>query len=262
VTSTLPQVVVFRGRRIPVRSWREVLTTTLEQLILSVPDEFGKIMAELGRVLTTDPSTYKRGRRLMRLSNGTFVETNMSAAAIHRTCLQALQVIGIGPDEWQVERVSLAASDDEPDDEPSYTKQLQLEFWLQARAALDATGVFSSLQTPRPRYWFDIAVGRSGYTLSLNANVTHGKLNVKLMLDEEEAGALALLQADSVAIERAIGAPLEWNPYPGKKLKAIRLTRPTDFADRSSWPEAIDWLASTAVAFKRAFGPRIAALDI
>jgi hypothetical protein len=82
-------------------------------------------------------------------------------------------------------------------------------------------------------------VGRSGYTLSLNANVTHGKLNVNCCC-EEEAGAVALLQADSVAIERAIGAPLEWNPYPGKKLKALRLTRPTNFVDRSSWPEAID----------------------
>jgi hypothetical protein len=122
--------------------------------------------------------------------------------------------------------------------------------------------VLSSLQTPRPRYWFDIAVGRSGYTLSLNANVAHGKLNVKLMLDEEEAGAMAVLQADRVAIEREIGAVLEWNPYPDKKLKAIRLTRPTNFLDRGAWPEAIAWLASNTVAFKQAFGPRIAALEL
>jgi hypothetical protein len=246
----------------PVRSWREVLTTTLEQLILSVPDDFDKVVSELGRVVTMDPSTYKRSRRLMRLSNGAFVETNMSAAAIHRTCLQALQAVGIGPDDWQVERVSLAATDDGQDDEHSETKQLQLEFWQLARVALDATGVFSSLQAPRPRYLFEIAVGRSGYTLSLNANVAHGKLNVKLMLDEEESAAMAALQANRVEIEREIGATLEWNPYPDKKLKAIRLTRPTNFLDRGAWPEAIAWLAITTVAFKQAFGPRIASLEL
>jgi len=167
-----------------------------------------------------------------------------------------------GPDEWQVERVSLAAGGDEDDDEPSETRQLQLEFWTQARSVLDATGAFSSLQTPRPRYWFDIAVGRSGYWLSLNANVAHGILSVKLMLGEDEAGAMAPLQADRQAVERAIGSALEWNPHPEKKFKAIRLTRPTQFLDRGSWSEAIAWLASTAVAFKQAFGPRIAALDL
>lgn len=262
VTSTLPRVVVFRGHRHPVRSWREVLTTTLEQLVLSVPDDFDKVMAELGRVVTMDPSTYKRARRLMRLSNGAYLETNLSAAAIHRTCLQALQAVGIGPDEWQVERVSLAAGGDDEDEAPSDTRQLQLEFWIQARAALDATGAFSSLQAPRPRYWFSIAVGRSGYWLSLIANVARGKLGVKLMLGEDEAEAMGLLQADRVAIEQAIGASLEWNPHPDKKFKAIRLTRPTQFLDRGSWPEAMTWLTRTAVAFKQAFAPRIAALEV
>ncbi len=262
VTSTLPQVVLFRGQRYPVRSWREVLTTTLEQLVLSVPDDFGKIMSELERVVTLDPSTYKRARRLMRLSNGAYVETNLSAAAIYRTCLQALQAVGMGPEDWQVERVSLAAGGDDENEEPSETKQLQLEFWTQARAALDATGVFSSLQTPRPQYWFDIAIGRSGFWLALNANVAHGKLIVKLMLDEETSEAMALLQADRVTIEQEIGAALEWNPYPGKKAKAIRITRPTQFSDRGAWPEAMTWLTGTAIAFKRAFGPRIAALEV
>lgn len=51
-------------------------------------------------------------------------------------------------------------------------------------------------------------------------------------------------------------------PHPDKKLKAIRLMRPTQLLDRGSWPEAMDWLTSTAVAFKLTFGPRIAALDV
>jgi hypothetical protein len=118
------------------------------------------------------------------------------------------------------------------------------------------------LHAPRPRFWFDIAIGRSGYWLSLNANVAHGKLSVKLMLDEEQAGAMALLQADRAAIEQTIGTALEWNPYPEKKFKAIRLTRPTNFLHRGAWPAAIAWLVSNTVAFKAAFGLRIVALEL
>ncbi len=262
VTSTLPQVVVFRGARIPVRSWREVLTVTLERILAAAPDDFATLYTELGRVVSTDPTTFGRARRLMRLSNGAYLETNMSAAAIHRTCLQALQVVGIGPDEWHVERVSLAAAGDDEDVEPTDTRQLQLEFWVRVRAALDSTGAFSSLQAPRPRYWFDIAVGRSGYWLQLTANVAHGKLVVKMMVDEEEGDVMPLLQAERTAIESQIGSALEWNPHPEKKYKSICLARPMDFTDRNAWPAAIDWLAAMAVAFRKAFAPRIAAIEI
>ena len=120
VTSTVPQVVVFRGRRFPVRSWREVLAATLEGVLADAPDDFSAVVSGLGRVVSMDPSTFKRARRLTRLSNGAYLETNMSAAGVHRICLQALQAVGIGPDEWQVERVSLAASQEgaDEDDEP------------------------------------------------------------------------------------------------------------------------------------------------
>lgn len=262
VTSTLPQVVVFRGKRIPVRSWREVLTITLEQILCAAPDDFVLVMSELGRLVSMDPSTFKRARRLMRLSNGAYVETNMSATGVHRTCLQALQAAGIGPAEWQVERVSLAAGGDDTDEEPSETKQLQLDFWVQVRAALDATGAFSSLQTPRPRHWFDVAIGQSSYSLSLNANVAHGKLSVKLLLAEAETETMTVLQTERALIEEEVGSTLEWNPHPDKKFKAIRLTRATRLSDRESWPEAIAWLTKQTMAFKSAFGPRIARLEI
>jgi hypothetical protein len=37
VTSTLPRTVVFRGQEIPVRSWIEVLTVTLEAILTAGP---------------------------------------------------------------------------------------------------------------------------------------------------------------------------------------------------------------------------------
>ncbi|MCE9575495.1 MAG: HNH endonuclease family protein [Deltaproteobacteria bacterium] len=151
VTSTLPMAVVFRGQRLPVRSWREVLVVTMEQIIAVAPDEFAALAKQLGRGLSRDPTSFGRTKRVIPLSNGAYLGTNQSASSIYRTCLQALQAVGIGPDEWQVERVSLAAGAEDADDEPSETRQLQLDFWVQVRAALDTTAAFTSLQAPRPR---------------------------------------------------------------------------------------------------------------
>ena len=262
VTSTLPQVVIFRDNRIPVRSWREVLTTTLEQIIAAMPDQFSTVLAELGKMISMDQTTFGRSARLMRLSNGAYVETNMSATAIYRACLQALQCVGVGPDEWNVERVSLADTDNGEAEAPSETKQLQLDLWAQTRAALDATRTFSSLPAARPRSWFDISVGRSGYWIALTANVKAGKLTVQMMMDEEEAEAMPQLQAQRAELEAVIGATLEWNPYPEAKFKLIRLSRAATLVDRSSWPETIAWLVENAVAFKQAFGPKILKMTI
>ncbi len=112
VTSTFPRKLVFRGREVAVKSWKDVLLTTLEEIIRIGPDELAKVIAEFGRVINTDQSMLRRSPRLRRLSTGAYVDVNLSAAAIHRLCLQAVQVVGLGPDEWRVEYTSL-----KPDDE-------------------------------------------------------------------------------------------------------------------------------------------------
>jgi hypothetical protein len=259
VTSTLPQSLTFRGARVPVRSWREVLTKTFELVLAAEPDAFGRVLEEFTGIVGMDPSAFRRSSRLGRLSNGAYLELNLSALAVYRVCQQVLGLLGIGPDEWQVERVSLAADPDDDQDEPTETKQLQHEFWTLTRAALDATGKFKSLQAARPRFWFDVEIGRSGAWISLNAGVAHGRLTVKLTFNEEGAAEmLPGLEAVRADIEREIGSPLEWNPHPEKKFKTIRISRPFSFADRAAWDGGIRWLTTTAVAFKQAFAPRVA----
>lgn len=258
VTGTLPLSLTFRGEQVPVRSWREVLTKTFELVLATEPDEFGRVLEEFKGIVGMDPSAFRRSSRLGRLASGAYLELNLSALAVYRICQQVLGLLGIGPDEWRVERVSVAADSDDDQDEPTDTRQLQHEFWTRTRAALDATGAFKSLQAARPRFWFDLAVGRSGAWIALNANVAHGRLIVKFMLNEEEAAeALPRLEAQRPAIEQEIGAALEWNPHPEKKFKSIRISRPLSFADRAAWDEGIGWLTKTAVAFKQAFAPRI-----
>jgi hypothetical protein len=147
--------------------------------------------------------------------------------------------------------------------EATPTRQLQLEFWTEVRTHLGRTGEFASLKAPRPQYWFDIAIGRAIAHLSLIANTWDRFVGVRLYMRRQAADAiLAHVLPYREEIEHQIGAGLEWNPHPDKQDKIIRLQRPGDISDRNQWPELAGWLAETAVAFKRAFAPRIAGIDL
>jgi hypothetical protein len=214
--------------------------------------------------VNTDPSVFRKARRLRRLSNGAYLETNFSASAIHRLCLQALEVVGVGPDEWRVDYVSLRSDDSGEDGEeaPSEIRQLQLDLWTHVRQALLATGKFSTLRSPQSRYWYNISVGRSGFWIALTANVVDGEVGVKVLMNEDVAAAMDILRREQAVIEAEVGAPLEWNPHPEKKQKSIKLRYAVKIADRESWPAAVEWLTRYAVTMKTAFGTRIAHLEV
>jgi hypothetical protein len=142
-------------------------------------------------------------------------------------------------------------------------QQLQLDFWTMFRDGLLERKVLSSTQTPRPQYWFDIALGRTSFVLSNICDTSAGRIGVRVYLGNEIAdAALAQLDADKAAIEREIGAALQWNPYPEKRDKIIGLFRQVDLDDRERWPEFRDWLIDHVVKFRKAFVPRIKALKL
>jgi len=145
----------------------------------------------------------------------------------------------------------------------SEVRQLQLEFWTEVRDALQAAKVAPSLQTPRPQYWYDVAIGRSRFHLSLTANTFDNKLGVRMYMHHTVADrALELLERQRDAIHAEIGQELTWNPYPDKQDKSIVLERPGDLRERDMWPEYIAWLVETVKAFRQAFQQRIKRLDL
>ena len=138
------------------------------------------------------------------------------------------------------------------------TRKLQLEFWTMFREALLDRKIVSSAQTPRPQYWFDVALGRSNIHLSSIANTYDNRIGVRVYIGNKIADmALPQLEAERLAIESEIGQPLQWNPNPDNKDKIILLDRKVDLDDRSKWPEYVSWLAEQVSKFKKAFEPRI-----
>ena len=142
-------------------------------------------------------------------------------------------------------------------------QQLQLEFWTLFRGRLIERKVIPSAQTPRPQYWFDVALGRNNFVLSNILDTTGRKIGVRVYINNRIAdSALQQLEKDKVAIENEIGQKLHWNPSPNKRDKIIGLYKEVDPFNRDEWPAYCDWLVEYVAKFRKAFMPRIKALNL
>lgn len=110
------------------------------------------------------------------------------------------------------------------------TRRLQLEWWTAFRDALVSARALPSTQTPRPQYWYNIALGRTGYVLSATASVDDQRIGIRVYLMNRLGGdaALAQLMESRSEIERELGQPLVWNPNPEASDKVIALQREAD----------------------------------
>lgn len=148
-------------------------------------------------------------------------------------------------------------------EELSETRQLQLEFWTDLRDRLQETGEFSSLQTPRPQYWFEVAMGRTGIYLSNIANTSDNKIGVRVYLSHKVVdAALPQLLEEKSDIENELGFPLAWNPNPDNRDKIIMVDQPADLSQRSEWEAYLTWMTETIVAMNRVFRSRVKNLDL
>src|ERR1700682_378181 len=100
VKGTTPSAVAILGQRFSVSSWREVNQITLETISALDSERFAGILAQFPRFVTRDPAKFRSSRQL---PNGAFMETNLSADAIHRFCLQAAEASGLSFGDWRVE---------------------------------------------------------------------------------------------------------------------------------------------------------------
>ncbi len=100
ITGRTPLAVLVAGQRFPVATWRDVAQQTLEAVATLDPERFEELLVEFPKFIGRDASTFRSVRRL---SNGAYMQTNLSAAQTHRYCVQVIQAIGLGPDDWRVE---------------------------------------------------------------------------------------------------------------------------------------------------------------
>ncbi len=143
--------------------------------------------------------------------------------------------------------------------ELSDRRKTQLEFWTVFREKLAETGKVRSLQTPRPQYWFDVALGKSGINLSNTFNTDTNEIGVRVYIGNKKVDEwLPYFESKKEIIEGQIGYELVWNPNPENRDKVISLTKHFDLVDKENWKSGIEWLADKTLKFKETFSKIIA----
>ncbi|AET64276.1 DUF4268 domain-containing protein [Methanothrix harundinacea] len=141
-------------------------------------------------------------------------------------------------------------------------KKLQLEFWTKFRDRLMKCKEIPSVQTPRPQYWYDVSLGKSGINLSNVANTYDNKIGVRVYISNRIADiVLPQLMEIRQKIEEEIGETLLWDPHPENRDKVIGLYRDANLAQKENWDEYLDWLTETTIKFRVIFSRVIRQLD-
>ena len=147
--------------------------------------------------------------------------------------------------------------------EPTETKLLQLEFWTALRDYAADKHSPLNFRKPRPQHWYNLAVGRGGFHISLTAKTTTKEIACELYISGRISADVAFeqLEEQKSEIEQQVGE-LEWRALPEKGACRILQIEQGDIEDQDSWPELHAWCFDRAVAFYEAFHPRVQALDL
>ncbi len=142
----------------------------------------------------------------------------------------------------------------------SPTKLLQLEFWTAVRDYAEGANSPLSWRKPVPRFWYGLAIGRTGFEINLSAKLMKDAVGCEIYIDGQGSfdanEALKLLIADRSEIEAELGK-LDWQPLPEKRACRIIQTIDADLRDEEAWEQSVTWCVEHAEAFSSCFAPRV-----
>jgi len=102
VRGTKPTVLSVLNKKYPVKTWRDVLETTLNVVADLDEDKFQELIQDYPRFVN---SNHQKLRYTRELKNGAFIEVNLSAEDINSFCLKAFERAGLSSEDWQIETI-------------------------------------------------------------------------------------------------------------------------------------------------------------
>lgn len=143
------------------------------------------------------------------------------------------------------------------------TKQRQLKFWTGWQAWLQAKGSALRPQKPLPQHWTNIALGRSGISLSATVHSRESRVGMEVYIDHPNSKAIfKQLQVHQAAIDTALGAKLEWMELPdGHACRILQVRVDSPLEDESQWTTYFAWLEQAALRMSEVFRPLVKDLN-
>lgn len=98
-TFSTPQSVYCLGRYSAVKSWRDVLSFTLDTIYEELPEQFNQIVNSFPKWFGKDASKFRAARLL---KSGYCIEVNENANNIYAKCVKILGVVHLVDEDWKV----------------------------------------------------------------------------------------------------------------------------------------------------------------
>ena len=141
----------------------------------------------------------------------------------------------------------------------SDTKIKQQEYWTAFRKhALDRKVAFK-VQKPLPQHWTNIAIGKSGFHLSLIVNSAKNEIRIDLEINsptaKQDFDTLKSKYEEDARI--AISPDLEWCRLDSRKSSMVRLSASHNFLNQSNHEIQFDWFIEYIEKFINFFKPKI-----
>jgi len=147
--------------------------------------------------------------------------------------------------------------------EISATKFDQRKFWEEVRDYIKSKKSTLPLRQPRPQHWYEIAVGRSYFHLSLTVNTQLERVGCELYIHGAQAKqAFDLLALDKEGIEKELGCDVEWQRLEGREACRIVAYKSGSIYNTAQRSELKEWLHLVAERFHKVFAPKVKALKL
>ncbi|MFI5288168.1 MAG: DUF4268 domain-containing protein [Polyangia bacterium] len=261
VTGTIPTALRIGDQELLVHSWVDVGIATVEGILRIGEDEFRRVAEELPKFVNDDATAFRRSSRLRRLSNGAYFESNLSASALRRLCLQAVRAAGIPAEDWQVEYLPVDRASGDTD-----LAEVGPRYQAFFQKLIDELRDQHRLTTARkayPKNNYVFNAGADGFLYGVNFPAGRLRVELYMTFGDRASNKLAFdrLSADRLAIEAEFGPGLVWERMDNYKVSRIASYVRASITDAQ---QEIDryhgWAIEQLLSFNRVFGPRLQTL--
>lgn len=135
----------------------------------------------------------------------------------------------------------------------------QLHYWEELRGyALDKSSLVRLSQKPHAQHWYTIAIGRSGFELSITVNTREKRIGCEIYISHPKSkSAFDQLMKQKEDIEKELGFSLEWQRLEEKKACRVAFYNKGSIEDPVGREAAIQWHLDKIQDFYRVFNTRI-----
>ncbi len=112
------------------------------------------------------------------------------------------------------------------------------------------------LKNPGYRSWYNLAIGSSKCSLSMNVNTQTNEQRVEFYIGNDQP-FYEFLEEQKEVIQSQIDIPVEWMPLPNKKASRVRVQRTVPILDEATKADQFDWFIRYTTLFYDIFKPYV-----